>query len=108
MKYTPELTAKIVLDYENGVSAEDIAASISTPNNVVPVRSVRAKLSSLGIYTKKSYVNKRGELPIKKNEYVDRIAVLLDVSSEILESLEKVNKNVLALIEKKLQKSQQM
>lgn len=94
MKYTPEATTKLVADYQQGVSTEELAAQLD-----VPVRSVIAKLSSLGVYQKKSYLNKRGEVPIKKEEYIDRLAVLLNVSIDRLESLEKVNKNVLKLLE---------
>lgn len=94
MKYTPEVTTKLVADYQQGVSTEELAAQLD-----VPVRSVIAKLSSLGVYQKKSYLNKRGEVPIKKEEYIDRLAVLLNVSIDRLESLEKVNKNVLKLLE---------
>ena len=101
MKYTPEITTKLIADYEAGVPVEEIADSLST-TELVPVRSIIAKLSSLGIYKKKEYLTKRGEPPVKKEEYVDRIAKLLQVNAEILESLEKVNKNVLALIERKL------
>ena len=54
------------------------------------------------MYTKKSYVNKRGETPVKKSEHIERIAELLEVNEELLESLEKVNKTVLKLIENKL------
>ncbi len=94
MKYTPEVTNKLVVDYQAGVSTEELAAQLD-----VPVRSVIAKLSSLGVYQKKPYLNKRGEVPIKKEEYIDRLAVLLNVSIDRLESLEKVNKNVLKLLE---------
>lgn len=94
MKYTPEVTAKLVEDYQSGASAEELAAQLD-----VPTRSVIAKLASLGVYQKKTYVNKRGETPIKKEEYIDRLAVLLNVSIDRLESLEKVNKNVLKLLE---------
>jgi len=94
MKYTPEVTTKLVADYQSGVSTEELAAQLD-----VPVRSVIAKLSSLGVYQKKSYLNKRGEVPVKKEEYIDRLAVLLNVSIDRLESLEKVNKNVLKLLE---------
>lgn len=94
MKYTPEVTTKLVADYQSGVSTEELAAQLD-----VPVRSVIAKLSSLGVYQKKSYLNKRGEVPIKKEEYIDRLAILLGVDVDRLESLEKVNKNVLKLLE---------
>jgi hypothetical protein len=97
MKYTKEITDKLILDYKGGVPVATIATNLD-----VPERSVIAKLSSLGVYTKKSYVNKRGELPVKKSEHIERIAELLDVDEELLESLEKVNKTVLKLIEAKL------
>lgn len=94
MKYTPEVTNKLVADYQAGVSTEELAAQLD-----VPTRSVIAKLASLGVYQKKSYLNKRGEVPIKKEEYIDRLAILLGVDVDRLESLEKVNKNVLKLLE---------
>lgn len=104
MKYTPEITAQIIKDYEAGISPANIAISLSTESENVPERSVIAKLSSLGVYKKKEYLTKRGEVPVKKEEYIERIAKLLDVNSEILESLEKVNKSVLALLETRLQR----
>jgi len=97
MKYTKEITEKLIEDYKLGVPVSTLAQSLD-----VPERSIIAKLSSLGVYNKKSYVNKRGELPVKKSEHIARIAKLLDCDEEILESLEKVNKQVLKLIELKL------
>ena len=97
MKYTKEITDKLVQDYTLGVPVREIALDLE-----VPERSVIAKLSSLGVYTKKSYVNKRGGTPVKKSEHIERIAELLQVDEELLESLEKVNKTVLKLIENKL------
>ena len=86
--------------FKAGIAVADISAELN-----VPERSVIAKLSSLGVYVKKSYVNKRGETPVKKSEHIERIAELLDVDEELLESLEKVNKTVLKLIEHKLAQS---
>ena len=109
MKYTQELTKKIVQDYSQGISPKEIAESLTLSLNtgeVVPERSVIAKLSSLGVYKKKAYLTKRGLQPVKKSEYIEQIAELLEVNSEILESLEKVNKGVLALIEAALQPKQ--
>jgi hypothetical protein len=97
MKYTKEITDRIIADYKAKVPVKDIATAID-----VPERSVIAKLSSLGVYEKKTYTNKRGELPVKKSQHIDRIAELLEVDAETLESLEKVNKAVLKLIELKL------
>lgn len=97
MKYDKETTDKLIADYTNKVPVEDIARELD-----VPTRSVIAKLSSIGIYEKKKYLTKRGEIPVKKEEYITRISKLLDVNQDILESLEKVNKNVLVLLVKAL------
>ena len=100
MRYSKEICDRMVQDYTTGISVQNIAQQLS-----VPERSVIAKLSSLGVYQKKTYVNKRGEVPVKKSEHIERIADLLDCDLELLESLEKVNKLVLKLIEQKLQQS---
>jgi len=98
MKYTPESTKKLVEDYEAGVTVVELAQQLE-----VPERSIIAKLSSLGVYQKKQYLNKRGEVPTKKSEHIERIAQLLNCNLELLESLEKVNKQVLLMIERNLQ-----
>lgn len=97
MKYTNEITEKIAKAYAEGSTATDIAKMIN-----VPERSIIAKLSSLGVYKKKEYRTKRGEIPVKKEEYITRIADLMGVMPEQLESLEKVNKSVLIMLEKQL------
>lgn len=100
MTYTKEICDRLVADYLAGVPVDDLAQQLQ-----VPQRSIIAKLSSLGVYQKKTYTNKRGEVPVKKSEHIERISVLLDCDLELLESLEKVNKLVLKLIEQKLQQS---
>jgi uncharacterized protein YxjI len=100
MKYTAEAAKKLADDYLAGVSPDDLALELN-----VPRRSVVAKLASMGIYKKQTYTNKRGEIPVKKEEYVERLANLLDVNVELLESLEKVNKNVLKMLEEALKKT---
>jgi len=97
MKYTNESTKKLVADYQAGVTVQALAQELE-----VPERSIIAKLSSLGVYQKKQYLNKRGEVPTKKAEHIERIAELLEVNLELLESLEKVNKQVLIMIEQNL------
>ena len=97
MKYDHETTEKLKQDYLAGIPVPTLALALGVPD-----RSVIAKLSSLGVYKKKEYLTKRGEIPVKKEEYIERIARLLQVNSDMLESLEKVNKSVLALIEKRL------
>lgn len=100
MKYTKEITDRLVQRYREGVSVEELAQELQ-----VPTRSIIAKLSSLEVYQKKQYLNKRGEVPVKKSEYIERIAKLLNMNLELLESLEKVNKGVLEVIERELSKN---
>jgi hypothetical protein len=97
MKYTPEITQQLLERHQAGVPVPDLAKTLG-----VPERSVIAKLSSLGVYQRKTYLNKRGEPPEKKEVLIERIAQLLDCNLELLESLEKANKNVLLLLEKAL------
>lgn len=100
MKYTKEITDRLVQRYREGVSVDQLAQELQ-----VPTRSIIAKLSSLEVYQKKQYLNKRGEVPVKKSEYIERIALLLNMNLELLESLEKVNKGVLEVIERELSKN---
>lgn len=97
MRYTKEICDRMVQDYQTGVGADQIAQQLD-----VPVRSVIAKLSSLGVYQRRGYLNKRGEVPVRKSEYIDQLATLLNCAPEQLESLEKVNKTVLVMLIKKL------
>lgn len=100
MKYTKEQTDQMVEAYKGGIAVKQIAEGLS-----VPERSIIAKLSSLGVYQKKSYLNKRGEVPVKKEVYLEQIAAILDRDLEVLESLEKCNKAVLKVILEALQKN---
>jgi hypothetical protein len=100
MKYTKEITDRLVQRYREGVSVDVLAQELQ-----VPTRSIIAKLSSLEVYQKKQYLNKRGEVPVKKSEYIERIALLLNMNLELLESLEKVNKGVLEVIERELSRN---
>lgn len=93
MKYTQEITTKLLADYAAGIAVKELAAGLD-----VPERSVIAKLSSLGVYQRKPYLNKLGEPPVKKETLIDQLAVLLDTTPDRLESLEKVNKSVLTLL----------
>jgi len=109
MKYTPEITAKLVEDYKAGTTVSDLSKQLSESetartgtSTTVPERSIIAKLSALGVYKKKEYLTKRGEPPVKKEEYIARIGKLLDIDLDLLESLEKVTKTALTLIERQI------
>jgi hypothetical protein len=99
MKYTHDITTKLILDYSNGDgrSVAELAAELE----VLP-RSIIAKLSSLGVYKRKEYLDKRGETPVKKEVYIDRIAQKLTIPVELLESLEKVTKSALVLMDARI------
>jgi len=100
VKYSNTLTTKILGLYtDGGLSVPQIAKQISEEiGETVPERSIIAKLSTLGVYKKKQYLTKRGEVPIRKSAYIEKIAQILECDVETLESLEKVNKNVLILL----------
>jgi len=68
---TPELTAKIVDQYQAGVSVDDIAASIEKS-----VRSVRSKLVREGVYVAQPKATARkSDEPTKKELLNDLEAV---------------------------------
>ena len=98
VKYTQEQTTELVHRYQMGEPVQNLATWLA-----VPERSVIAKLATLGVYKKKCYVTKTGETPIKKERYIEQLALLLDTDILLLESLEKVNKRVLKLLVDNLQ-----
>ena len=93
VNYTPEQTAKVVSDYQSGITVEMIAETLGKT-----VRSVVAKLSREGVYQKKTYKTKTGEKVVKKNEHADAIGAILRLSEADVESLTKANKSALKTI----------
>lgn len=102
MKYDHETTTKLTTRYKELCDTTDAPVPTLAAEFGVPERSIIAKLSSLGLYKRQPYVDKRGETPVKKEEYVERIAALLEIDIQLVESLEKVNKSVLKLLEQAL------
>ena len=101
MKYTKEITDKLVNDYTiENKSVEELALELE-----IPKRSLIAKLSSLGIYKRKPYVDKTGKPPVRKSELIDSIGVSLGIDPDQLDSLEKVTKRILETIDKRLKNS---
>lgn len=93
VNYTAEQTAKLVADYTNGVTVEQIANELGKS-----VRSIVAKLSREKVYVAKTYVSKTGEAVIKKDTVADYIAQALGLGEADAESLTKANKNALKAI----------
>lgn len=98
MKYDPATTKHLTTRYQD-LGANPDAIPLLAVEFSVPERSIIAKLASLGLYKRRDYTDKQGNPPCKKEVYVENIAKLLGVNLELLESLEKVNKNVLKLLE---------
>lgn len=97
-RYSDAETELLERLYKENTPLLDIANQLNRTE-----RSVRAKLSSLGLYKKQPYLNKNGEPPKKKENYVTDIASLLEVDESLVESLEKCTKFTLKLILEKLQ-----
>lgn len=93
VNYTPEQTAKMVADYQAGVTVESMAEALGKS-----VRSIVAKLSREGVYKKKVYKTKTGEAVVKKDAWADYIGEALGLSEADTESLTKANKTALAKI----------
>ena len=93
INYTAEQTVKMVFDYQNGVSVENIADNLGKT-----VRSVVAKLSREKVYIAKEYKSKTGETPVKKDIHADAIGAILRLPENDIESLTKANKNALKVI----------
>ena len=67
VNYTPELTAAIVDQYQNGVSVDEIATDIGKS-----VRSVRSRLVREGVYVAKAKpAAKRDNGPTKKELLIE-------------------------------------
>ena len=96
-KYTKQQLDLIVSEYLQGATAQQLSQTHNFSE-----RSIIAKLSSLGVYKKKQYRNKRGEPSVKKIDQIKQLAQLLDTSEDRLECLEKCTKWVLDLIIHKL------
>ena len=93
VNYTAEQTAKMVADYNQGITVETIAENLGKS-----VRSIVAKLSREGVYQKKVYKTKTGEAVVKKNDHADAIGAILRLSEPEIDSLTKANKSALAKI----------
>ena len=66
--YTAEITAKIIVDYQAGVTVDDIAASIDKS-----VRSVRSKLVREGVYVAQPKAKARKTDEPTKKELINHL-----------------------------------
>jgi hypothetical protein len=104
IKYTPEEVDLLTTWHvDQNLSAAEIAEKLNHP-----VRSVRGKLVSLGIYRKPIYLTKLGEIPVKKEEYVERICKCLKIDPSVGDSLAKCNKGILRSIAERLERLERL
>ena len=96
MNYTPEMTAEMVEAYK--ASPTKATVEMLAEKFGKSIKSVVAKLSREGVYTKAEYVGKTGEKPISKEELVDEIAEFLAVPADVVGDLTKANKATLSRI----------
>ena len=93
--YTPEQVQELVTKYQAGVQVEQIAMELGKS-----VRSIVAKLSREGVYQPKSKASNAAR--VTKASMVEQIAQLCGKTSEVMESLEKANQDVLVILVERL------
>jgi hypothetical protein len=96
-KYTEQQEEELKRLYIEKPTAETVDFLAKLYN--VPIRSIIAKLSHFNIYKAKKYVNKLGQLPIKKADLVQKLSG--HFQDYELEQIEKLSK---LLIQKLIQK----
>lgn len=87
-KYDEALLKTLYVDQQ--LSVEEIAEQTG-----LPLRGLRSKLGSMGIYVKKTYLSKTGEKPVRKRDLIDKLIPILQITPEEGDTLEKVTKRVL-------------
>ena len=95
LNYTPEQTAKMVADYQAGITVEALAETLGKS-----VRSVVAKLSREGVYVAKTKAGAAGR--VTKADMVAKIALATGTNPEVFASLEKATHEALEVLASKL------
>jgi hypothetical protein len=98
VNYTPEQTAEVIEAYRAGVTVEQIAVAAGKS-----VRSIVAKLSREGVYTKKADT-KSGQPVVSKDAHAEAIGAILGLEQLDSESLAKANKAALVAVFEALSK----
>ena len=90
--YSPELVAKITADYESGTDIEQISKDSGKS-----VRSLRAKLSQLGVY-KTASKNPTKSGGVTREKIVRVLEETLNLTEDSLSSLESAKKGELEML----------
>jgi hypothetical protein len=94
--YTEAQTQELVAGYLAGETVEALATQLGKST-----RSIVAKLSREGVYKAKTKAS--GQPRVKKADLVETLALACGVPSEVFESLEKANLDVLEHLVNRLQ-----
>ena len=96
--YDEALLKKLYVD--DRLSVEDVSAQTG-----YSLRGLRSKLGSMGVYRKKTYLTKQGNIPVKKRVLIDKLIPLLDITPTEGDTLEKLSKRILQQILIKTEKT---
>lgn len=89
-RYSAEDSTRMTDEYQKDPSQETVER-LAAEFDVTP-RSIIAKLSSLGVYQRKRYLNKSGLPPVKKASLADQLGKMLKLHDFEIEQLEKLSK----------------
>lgn len=106
VNYTDEMVSFMVETYTLATTDTERANAVEVIANKFGKHpaSVRAKLSTLGVYVKPTPTTKAGKAITSKSKLVAEIAKKLEVQEEVIGSLEKATKVTLELLVKALAK----
>lgn len=97
--YTKEIEEDIYIEYKLNPTAETVEKLALKHSK--KVRSIISKLSAMGIYQKKKYISKNKD-SLTKEEYIASLAEMLKIDPDLLESMEKVTKYALVILEQRV------
>ena len=98
VNYTPEMEAQLREGYEAGTDVAELATLVGKD-----VKSVGAKLVRRGVDKIKEHTSKTGAKPVKKEQVLDELAKLVDLTESELTSLAGANKTALQKLVQALQ-----
>jgi hypothetical protein len=96
-QYTKEIEEDIYITYGENKSMDTISAL--SDKYGIPRRSIISKLVACGIYKKQTYVKKN---LTTKGDHIESLAHQLDIDVSILDSMEKVTKYALVIMDQRV------
>lgn len=100
VNYTDDQVATLMSVYGEATTDEarkEAVETLAKGMNKHPA-SIRAKLSSLGVYVKAKPTTKAGKAIVSKADLVSAVAKKLDVNEDVIGSLEKATKQTIQMV----------